>query len=238
MNTTTIKKLAIIDIDGTLINGQSQQKFIAHLRKKHYVGFFQYIVIMIWFLLYKARLIKETRNILSFALKIFKGKSRGEIASIVDIFVSEEIHDMYYKKTKDMLLKIKGLGYNIVLLSSAVEPIVSAIAKDLQVEEYLCTKLSHLNDNLDGKTEGIQTYGNEKLNKIQLFINNSAVAYSGTLVIADHYSDIPLLKWAEKSIVANPQPDMRKWATQNNVPVIYLDTDESIQYFESYIMSQ
>lgn len=238
MSSTTTKNLAILDIDNTLVKGQSQRHFIAHLYNKGYITTYRYVVIMAWFILYKLHLVKDTAKMLSFALQIFKGKSIDEIDNLVDACVKEKISHLYFKNTPTIIKSLENNNFEIVLLSSAVEPIVKSIARDLHVKRYICTKLSQLNDKLDGETIGSQVYSNEKLNKILTLIDESQETYSQILVVADHYSDIPILRWAKKAIVANPQADMKKWASQNNIPVIYLDTDESIQYFESYIVSQ
>ncbi|MDQ5912124.1 MAG: hypothetical protein QG568_337 [Patescibacteria group bacterium] len=238
MSSTTTKNLAILDIDNTLVKGQSQRHFIEHLYNKGYISTYRYVVIMAWFILYKLHLVKDTAKMLSFALQIFKGKSVDEIDELVNTWIRENKSSLYFKNTKKALQTLRDANFEIVLLSSAVEPIVKSIAQDLRVEEYICTKLGQSDDKLDGQTNGAQVYSDEKLNKIQSFINESKIDYDEILVMADHDSDIPILRWAKKAIVANPQADMKKWASQNNIPVIYLDTDESIQYFESYIVSQ
>lgn len=232
------KKLAILDIDNTLVKGQSQRHFIAHLHKKKYISTYKHTVIMTWFILYKLHVVRNTTKMLNFALQIFKGKSVNEIDALVNIWMKEHMSLLYFKNTKKALQTLRDANFEIVLLSSAVEPIVKSIAQDLRVEKYICTKLGQSEDKLDGQTNGTQVYSDEKLNKIQSFINESQIIHDEILVLADHHSDIPILRWAKKAIVANPQADMKKWASQNNIPVIYLDTDESIQYFESYIVSQ
>lgn len=232
------KKLAILDIDNTLIKGQSQRHFIAHLHTKKHVSTYKYFVVMTWFILYKLHLVKNTTKMLNFALQIFKGKSVTEIDELVNIWATENIPLLYFKHTKKALQILRNANFEIILLSSAVEPIVKSIARDLQVEKYICTKLGQSENKLDGQTNGVQVYSDEKLNKIQSFIDESKIEHDEIFVMADHHSDIPILRWAKKAIVANPQANMKKWASQNNIPVIYLDTDESIQYFESYIVSQ
>lgn len=231
-------KLAILDIDNTLIKGQSQRHFISYLHKKRFISTYAYAVIMTWFVLYKLHLVKNTTKMLNFALQIFKGKSVTEIKALVDGWAKENLSNLYFKNTSKLLKTLRNMDFKIVLLSSAVEPIVKSIAEDLSVEEYICTQLNQVNNKLDGQTKGDQVYSDEKLRKIKAYIEQAHEKYEDFFVLADHHTDIPILTWANKAIVANPQPDMKKWASQNNIPVLYLDSDESIQYFESYIMSQ
>ena len=58
------------------------------------------------------------------------------------------------------------------------------------------------------------------------------------VIITDHISDISLIEYFKNSIIANPNSVMKKWARQNNYPIIYLDNNESIQYIKHYIESK
>ncbi|MCF7865091.1 MAG: HAD-IB family hydrolase [Candidatus Pacebacteria bacterium] len=227
----------VIDIDGTLIKGQSQRYFIAFLKEKSIVSFLAYIRIMTWFILYKFHLAKNSNKILSFALEGFKGKSVASVNLTTDEFITQVVHPLYFKNSKTLISMLQSLGYQIILLSSAVEIIVQAIAKDLNVSDYICTKVKTENGLYTGEVEGVQVYGEQKRVYLEQYLSTKSLKLDQVTVIADHISDIPLLKSAKYALVANPDTKMYTWAQKNNIPMIYLDSDESIQYVESHIVS-
>lgn len=238
MNSNTTNNIAILDIDGTLVKGQSQQLFMAYSKKRGYISLLSYVRVMIWFFLYKLNILKNPKKILAYSLEGFENKDMNEIHSLMKDFVEEVIQTRYYKHTRDLIELFTSNNYRVVLLSSAVEPVVQAIAKNLHIEEYLCTKIKIVENRIQGSVDGEQVYEEEKLNKINRYLANANIQYKNLVVVADHYSDISLLLKGTKSFVANPNRIMEKWASQNNIPVIYLDNNESIQYIESYIVSQ
>lgn len=231
------KRIFAIDIDGTLIKGQSQKYFIAFLRKKGLISFWAYAKIMCWFILYKLHLASNSGKILSFALANFKGKSVKAVSVTIEEFMATEIRPRYFKNSKALIEMLQRQGWTAVLLSSSVEIIVAAIAKDLHVADYICTKVETRDGVYTGEVIGTQVYGNQKVAYLEKFLKEKGAAVNEVAVVADHDSDIPLLKAAHFALVANPDGKMHTWAKENDVPVIYLDNDESIQYVESHIVS-
>lgn len=227
----------VIDIDGTLIKGQSQKYFISFLKQKGIVSYWAYIRIMVWFILYKLHLAQNSAKILSFALTNFKGKTVTTVSKTMEEFLSKIIRPLYFKNSKKLIEILQNHGYRVILLSSAVEIIVQSISKDLNVTEYICTKVGTEDGIYTGKVEGTQVYGEQKKVYLENFLSKINMSFNQVTVIADHYSDIPLLKSAKLALVANPDKKMFTWAQKNNLPVIYLDSNESIQYIESHIVS-
>jgi HAD superfamily hydrolase (TIGR01490 family) len=227
----------VIDIDGTLIRGQSQRHFIAFLRKKGIVSFWAHARIMMWFALYKLHIAKNSSKILSFALRGFKGKKVDSVHQTMDEFISAVIQPLYFKHSKDLIEMLQRLGCRIILLSSAVEIIVEAIARDLNVSEYICTRVETADGAYTGEVEGVQVYGDQKRIFLEQYLADKNLSIDQVTAIADHYSDIPLLQSAKFALVANPDEKMCTWAKENDASVIYLDRDESIQYVESHIVS-
>ena len=192
---------------------------------------------MVWFILYKLHVAQNSAKILAFALKNFKGKTTASVSKTMEEFIAEIISPLYFKNSKNLIGMLQNQGYRVILLSSAVEIIVQAIAKDLNVSEYICTKVETKNGVYTGEVEGTQVYGEQKKVYLQNFLSKINTSFDQVTVIADHYSDIPLLESAKLALIANPDKKMLTWAQKNNLPVIYLDSNESIQYIESHIMS-
>ncbi len=232
-------KVAFIDIDGTLVKGQSQRYFIQFTHKAGFLSFFDFTLIFTWFGLYKAGLASNTGRILNFTLRNFKGVENAKIDAMMDRFYEECILPKLYKFSEEAISTLKSEGYTTVLLSTAVEPIVKIISKRLKTDDYICTQVEL--DGLGKYTGHVidnQVYGEQKKVKSENYI---ALKYPGgayTLALADHISDQDLLLSADKAFIANPASAMRKWGIENKIDMIYLDKNESVQYIKSHIESQ
>ncbi|HEY1037532.1 MAG TPA: HAD-IB family hydrolase [Candidatus Paceibacterota bacterium] len=234
-----MSKVAFIDIDGTLLKGQSQQYFIKFLFSKGFIGFFDSVYIYAWFALYKLELVRDAAGILNFALGKFKGIDSAEIAALMDEFFESELATRLYHNASSMIEALNEKGFRTVLLSAAVEPIVSTVAAKLQAADFICTKVEvDQNGKYTGKLSDAHIYGNEKSRKAVQYMLDNALESEDLLAIADHESDKELLSIARYSFVANPKEGMRKWALEKNIPVIYLDEHEPVQYVVSHIESE
>lgn len=126
--------------------------------------------------------------------------------------------------------ELKAKKIKLVILSTAVNLLVDRIAKDLNIDSSLSTDVEISNNVFTGKIRGKHLYGLNKLNRIEGYINKENLKLENVLVVADNYSDKEILIKAGIGIVANPDTKMKLWSQQNNLPMIYLDKYEPIQY--------
>lgn len=229
-------KIAFIDLDGTLIKGQSQALFINFLKKKKLISKIKSYVILLWFFLYKLQITKNTSLILNYALSYFKNKPVEKIYDTVDEFLISIISTHYYKYSKLFIENLKSQKIRIVILSTAVDFLVGKIASDLDIKDFLSTNVEIKNGFFTGNIIGGHVYGLEKLNKINEFIKKENLQMANTIVVADNYSDKEIILKAGIGIVANPDLKMKLWATQKKIRMVYLDDYESVQYIKSDTM--
>lgn len=234
-----MSKIAFIDIDGTILKGQSQQYFIKFLFEKKFISALDFVYIYGWFAAYRVGIARNAAGILNYALRKFIGTNSSQINNLMEEFYGKIIQPRLFRNSLALFETLKTAGYRAVLLSAAVEPIVKKISEKMTADEYICTELE-LDENgaYTGKLLENHLYGNEKSAKAQEYILQHALRQTEALAIADHPSDKSILEYASTSFVANPKEEMRKWALEKNIPVIYLDENESIQYIKSHIESK
>jgi len=231
-------KIFIIDLDETLIKGQSQRYLIEYLREIKTISFFKYTNIMLGFILYKLSLYKNAAHLLEYSLNNFKGEKESNIYMYINDFFEKRLRKYYFKNTKEIVKIIKESGNRIIVLSAVIEPLVKKICEDLSIKEYICTRLNFNEEGIfTGSIIDKQNYGSNKLENIKRYLENNNIEEKDCVILTDHISDIALIKYFKNSIVANPNRKMKKWARQNNYPIIYLDNNESIQYIKHYIES-
>jgi HAD superfamily hydrolase (TIGR01490 family) len=238
MNMNTNITTAIIDIDGTILQGQSQKYFISFMYKKGSVNLFQYFVILSWFLLYKVKILKNPSKILSYALRIFRNMSIEELSKYVHEFIDTDIVPHIYSHSKQLIKFLENKDIRVIFLSSTVRPIAEGIAEIFNIKEVISTELEFVNFKFTGNLSALQVYGEQKVSILKRFLDSQGISLAQTLILADHFSDISLLEVAGYPIVANPNKEMLIWAQHKKVPVLYLNNNESVQYIESYIESK
>ncbi len=230
MNSINDIKVAFVDLDGTLIKGQSQALFIKFLKNKKIISNHQSFIILSWFFLYKIGLAKKTEKILSYALSCFKNRPVKDFYIYVNEFIESVIKANYYKDAGLFLDDMRSRNIKLVILSTSVDILVNKISENLRIESYLATKVEISNGIFTGRIIGEQNYGEKKLSRILEYIKRDNIELKNILVVADNYSDKEILIQAGVGIVANPDKNMMNWALQNKLHMIYLDRYEPIQY--------
>lgn len=218
--TSNISSFAFIDIDGTLIKGQSQLLFIKFLKKRNKISLYHYSLLLLWFILYKLGISSSPRKALSFALKEFIGRNESEIQQLAEDFFREELKDLFYKDGLTLVSEIKESGETPVLVSNVIHPIVNVIARYLQIEKVICTQLEVLDGRITGKIEGMTVYAEQKKIQIEKFLslNNGDAQHSSAY--GDHHTDIFILEYVGKPYAVNPTKKLLEFARINNWPVI------------------
>lgn len=231
------RTLAILDFDGTLIKGQSQKMLVEYFYKRGLIGPMKYFLILIWYLGFKLGLISNVRDIAQYAVLSLKGKKISDLDAIFDDFFETVCTKNLHKNSKNLIKILKEYKIRTLLISTAIDPIISRIQKYLQIDEFICTTLESEKGKYTGRILGDPVYGQEKLNISDEYARQNGYINRQVYVFADHGSDIPLLSGFGHPVAVNPWPELLSFSKEHKWPVLYLDNDESFQYFKSHTLS-
>lgn len=213
-------ELAIFDIDNTLINGQTQQLFLAYLQKRGDVNFIVYLKICLWFITYKIGLINNPRAVMEYAFNFLKGWPTSEMDGLINTFFDEDLRPLFYTGGINEIKKHQVKNREILLVSNAIEPLVKKIAEFLQIKNYICTELEITHDRYTGKIRGDIVYGKNKVPLIQKFMSANNVDLNNTWGYGDHLSDVYFLEMVAHPIVVNPAKKLLEIAKLRNWPIL------------------
>ncbi|MFA6393436.1 MAG: HAD family hydrolase [Patescibacteria group bacterium] len=194
--------IAIFDLDGTLIRGQSQLYIIKYLYKRRLISVFDLIVITGWFLGYWLSIFNDPRIIFSFAFRIIKGKDENEVKALVDGFYEKVLRDKFRGNVVNRLVNHKNNNDEIYLLTNAIKPIARAVADDLGIRNVIATEMEVIGNKYTGKIKGDIIYGKQKVKALKKIF--TAKELLDSFIYADHYSDIEMLKLADHPVLVYP----------------------------------
>jgi phosphoserine phosphatase len=133
---------------------------------------------------------------------ILKGCSLHRLEEAADRFVKPVIERYLNRAVYQRFLIAVAHSQKVYLLSSSPDFLVSRIGKELGFDGWAGTEYSI---DKEGKLCEISTLvtGNQKLEIAKRWSQGFAIAYS------DHIDDLPLLEWAGKAILVNPESRLR-----------------------------
>lgn len=195
--------LVFFDLDGTIINGQSQEYLIFFLRKKRYINFFPFFLIITWFIGYKAKIFKDPEWIFRYSISVLaKNRSKDEIDEILKSFFSQELIKFFNLDIIDKLNKHLESKNRVIIVSNCIKPLVEIVADYLNVNEVIATELEIKDNIYTGRIKSRIVYGKRKVDLVRKIFPESEVEQA--FAYADHYSDFDLLKAVKYPILVNP----------------------------------
>lgn len=220
MNSYKNYKIAFIDIDNTLLKGQTQNGLINFLYKKGELSLFFVVKLNLWFFLYKIHLVKDVKKIGDFAISYTKGKTVSDFENLVREYFKNEVLDNIYQDSFQLIENLRKNNVEVFLLSSAIEPIVKQFATLFCVRNYICTSLEENNLIYTGRFSNGMVYGLRKLDLVLERVKLMGFSMKEVLAYADHKSDLPLLCAVGKGFLVNPNNIAKRIALRSGIDII------------------
>ncbi|MDH5738788.1 MAG: HAD-IB family phosphatase [Nitrospira sp.] len=108
-------------------------------------------------------------------------------------------------------------GDYLVLLSASPDCYVQKLGSRLGFDEVICPTIEWQQDRISGRLAGPNMQGKEKAQVVlavrERFRNSQVVAY------ADHVSDFPILRLADRGVLVNGKAKSRRWALRMGIEV-------------------
>lgn len=208
--------LAIFDLDETLIAADSARLWSHFLVKKGLapLSLLTHEQAMI------AAYAKGTLDMASYmttTLEPLKGKTPHIIKQLVDEFIHEVITPAIYPQALDRIEWHRKRGDHILIISATSEHLVKPIAAALGIDDVIAIKVEQNNGVYTGKTTGILSFKEGKVERLKLWLQQQKHSYKGSYGYSDSINDLPLLSLVNKPFAVNPDPmlamhaQMQEW---------------------------
>ncbi|MBI4059512.1 HAD-IB family hydrolase [Candidatus Giovannonibacteria bacterium] len=214
------KEVVILDLDNTLVKGQSQKLFISYLFKRKLFPARLYLKLLVWFVFYRLGVIREPERVMREAFRLFRGHSFGEIESVVDDFFNAVLKQAVFADTGNLVDEHRRKRRVLVLATNVLEPIARRAAKFLKIPNVLSTKLELIGGVYTGEVEGKIIYGRNKLEALKKFLEENGLGQGRKWAYSDHISDLNVLDLADFPSAVNPDPKLFQEARRRGWPVL------------------
>lgn len=211
-------KYAIFDFDKTIAKGDSLSYFCLHTYKKKYISLFSLLLSTLyglgWFLnLVSAKKSKEK------ALIGINNLSNDDVENIIDGFYNEVILNNIYKDAIKEILDLKKKGYKILIVSASPAFYLTKTKELLQYDDLIGTEVYYKDNKYKNVIIGNNCHGQEKIKRIRDYFEKHNIIYDKDNIISfsDSSSDIPLLDFAGKANVINPNKKFLKYIRNNKL---------------------
>jgi phosphoserine phosphatase len=212
-------RLAVIDLDGTLLQGMNAERiFYLDLLIHGHIGIFR----MLGFLL---SLSGDTirlgfRKAIGTNSRILKGRTPEEVRRWANAFGHSFLRKAVPEALRSKILTLKEGGCRIVLLSGSLQLIVDQLKDRLQAEVLIGTDLEVVDGKLTGRKTGTFAYGRMKPEALFQRIDPEGIDWPGSWALADRLSDRPVLELVGHPVAVHGDRRLRRLASKRGWEIV------------------
>lgn len=216
-----INKIALFDLDHTLIHGDSDWLWGEHLTEKGITdknfrrenNNFQES--------YLAGTLDSTAY-LKFVLTPMKQQSLEKWQAIRSAYLEQKIAPLITDIVKEFIAWHDRQGYELVIITATNSFITRPIADMFEVPHLIASDIEIKDGIITGNPEGIPCFKEGKVKKLHQWFAGRGIKLNevNTRFYSDSINDLPLLNTVNKPIATNPCEQLKTIAVQNNWTIL------------------
>lgn len=222
------KKVAIFDLDGTLIEHHLWLGILKnHLKKKKnlFWSFWYLITHFTAFPLWKMKLISTQKFYQNWAKDMpimMKGIKLEEGKEIFNWVSEKYLLPSIKSESLNRLKSHQKEGFLTILTSGSFQGVVEIIAKSLNIDFALGTELEINRERFTGKIIPPLCFGEGKKEKLENLFSekNLEIDFKNSFAYSDSIFDLPVLNLVGNPVVVNPDKELLNIAKSNGWQII------------------
>jgi phosphatidylglycerophosphatase C len=188
--------VAVFDLDGTLIRGDSFLPFVLwYAWRRRRIR--PLLSLPIYLGLYACRLMPDRKAKQAVLISFLRGRSKEDVAEHAEWFSQRWVDARLKDAVMARLREHQEAGHRVVLLSASPDVYVPVIARKLGIEEVLCTPVAGDEVCWDGRLAGNNCKGEEKVQRLKEHLQQDSPP-AESWAYGDSSSDLPLLRWVAR----------------------------------------
>jgi len=215
-------RLAIFDIDNTLIAGDSDLLWGEFLCERNYVDSN----------VYKAEHEKyykdylsgklDINNFLSFQLKVLGENDLNLLKKWRKDFFEEKIRPVILPKAHQLIDKHRNQNHDLLIITATNRFIVEPIASEFKIENIIACEPEIYNEQFTGKFTGTPSYAEGKVERFNDWLKTIGRRLEESWFYSDSHNDIPLMKKVNHPVAVDPDESLKNEAIKMDWAIISL----------------
>jgi len=215
-------RLAIFDIDNTLIAGDSDLLWGEFLCERNYVDSN----------VYKAEHEKyykdylsgklDINNFLKFQLKVLGENDLNLLKKWRKDFFEEKIRPVILPKAHQLIDKHRNQNHDLLIITATNRFIVEPIASEFKIENIIACEPEIYNEQFTGKFTGTPSYAEGKVERFNDWLKTIGRQLEESWFYSDSHNDIPLMKEVNHPVAVDPDESLKNEAIKIGWPIISL----------------
>ncbi len=211
-------KIALFDLDHTLLDGDTNVLWIAHLVSRGLADTATITRQQEFMDLY-AREQLDMAEYMDFHIGVLASRSLSEWQPILQSFVNTELLSRLAPDALATLRAHQDAGDKVAIVTATNSIIVGVLGQALNVD-VVASEVEIVDDRVTGRTVGLPSFREHKIARVEawLGLGLSSERIQSSHFYSDSANDIPLLQAVSFPVVVNPDAKLRAMAEQEGWP--------------------
>lgn len=212
-----MSKIVFFDLDGTIIDGDSEWHFFLYLLKQKKIRFKQVFLgayfLLRWFLKYRFYVFVKNKSYLA-------GLEKSEIHGMAEQFVKESIIQKIRPKIKAIIDEHLKSKDRLILITGTHEFLGKFVAEYLGIDEVYGTECVYQNGRFTEWPPKLHPFAKTKLKIAEKVCEECHEDIKNTVAYGNSRNDFYILNGVGRAVAVTPDKKLRKIAEQKHWEII------------------
>lgn len=218
-------KLALFDLDNTLLAGDSDFQWAQFLIKKEVLDREVYEARNIEFYeQYKAGTL-DIHEFLDFQLKPLSRHPREQLNAWRGSFIQQKIMPLITPGARELIARHQAEQDLCIIITATNSFVTAPIAQALGIRHLIATEPEQKNGQFTGRVLGIPCFQAGKITRLEQWLDEQNLTWLSFLqswFYSDSLNDLPLLRKVTHPVAVDPDATLHEHAQKNGWPIISL----------------
>jgi HAD superfamily hydrolase (TIGR01490 family) len=210
-NSTRHNYVVFFDLDQTLADSISGRSLAKEAYRKGLMSNLNLLNAILNSILFRLKL-RDPLKIIDSMVSWVKGIPENVMDEMSKSVFKQTILPSIYNDARAEIIIHKAHNARVVILSSALEGVCLEMAKELSMDEILCSALEADNGIMTGRPVGHICFGEEKAVRLKEYCRNNSFLAMEAWYYGDSVSDIPPLSAVGHPVCINPDKQLKRVA--------------------------
>lgn len=218
-------KLALFDLDNTLLSGDSDFQWAQFLIEQEVLDREVYEARNIEFYeQYKAGTL-DIHEFLDFQLKPLSRHSREQLNAWRSSFIQLKIMPLIAPGARELIARHQAEQDLCIIITATNSFVTAPIAQALGIRHLIATEPEQKNGQFTGRVSGIPCFQAGKITRLEQWLDEQNLTWLSFLqswFYSDSLNDLPLLRKVTHPVAVDPDATLHEHAQKNGWPIISL----------------
>ncbi|MFD4368141.1 HAD-IB family hydrolase [Rhodococcus sp. NPDC058521] len=213
--------VAAFDLDGTLIDGYSASVVYRDRLRRFDLGAAE--------LMRTTGAAMDTRlrgadvgKLMGIAVRSLSGRLDDDLLEWGERLFRQEIAGMIYPEVRGLLAAHRRAGHRVVMATSATPYQALSVARDLDIDDVLCTRPEVVDGMLTGRLSGPPLWGPAKADAVSSYLSEHDAVARRAFAYSNGFEDVPMLESVGHPVALNPDRRLTQRAKTRGWSVVRL----------------